>query len=423
MAGQSFSPEGSIIPFIMPEADYGLYIHFPFCLQRCRYCDFFSTEGMQKRIPAYVHALRREIGMAGGAGGSPFISSVFFGGGTPSLLEPRQAGIVLETIRQSFRLAADAEITLEANPGTVDPDRLEGFLEAGINRLSLGVQSADDTELSMLGRIHTFLMAEQTARDARRAGFKNLNLDLIFGLPGQSANSWPKILTRALALAPDHLSLYALTLERGTELARAVRCGKLPEPDEDAAAEMYERSEEILAAAGFRHYEISNWARDAAPNAGAGDTSTRSPDFPFYACRHNLRYWLNLPYLGFGAGAHGCAVGKRYANIRSVEKYIERMRAGKARRFPLTPAVSLSTRRVREEEMRETMWLGLRLTEAGVSRVGFRRRFDVDFGEFFRKEIDPTVAGGLLEWTRDGEALRLTPRGRLLGNQVFQLFV
>jgi oxygen-independent coproporphyrinogen-3 oxidase len=407
----------------MTDADYGLYLHFPFCLRHCRYCDFFSTEGLRKRIPAYVQALQREIGMAGRAGGSPAIGSVFFGGGTPSLLEPQQVGIVLDTVRRSFRLMPDAEITLEANPGTVDHSRLMGFLEAGVNRLSLGLQSADDAELSMLGRIHTFPVAERTVRDARRAGFKNLNLDLIFGLPNQSVNSWTGTLTCALALAPDHLSLYALTLERGTELARAVRCGELPEPDEDAAAEMYERSEEMLAAGGFRHYEISNWARDGAPAAGAGVSGARYPDFPFYACRHNLRYWLNQPYLGLGAGAHGCAMGKRYANIRSVEKYIERVRTEKPRRFPLTPAVSRSTRRSREEEMRETMWLGLRLTEAGVDRADYRRRFDVDFGEYFCKEIDPTVAGGLLEWTRDGDALRLTPRGRLLGNQVFQLFV
>jgi oxygen-independent coproporphyrinogen III oxidase len=412
-----------VIHFIMPEAEYGLYIHFPFCQRRCRYCDFFSTEGLRKRIPAYVHALRREIGMAGGAGGSPIISSVFFGGGTPSLLDPRQAGITLETIRRSFRLAPDAEITLEANPGTVEDGRLRGFLDAGVNRLSLGLQSADDAELRMLGRIHTYAGAERTYRDSRRAGFGNINFDFIYGLPGQTLAVWRKTLERALALAPDHLSLYALTLERGTELSRSVRRGMLPAPDEDAAADMYELAEEMLAAGGFRHYEISNWARDAAPAASAGENGTRSADFPSHACRHNLRYWLNLPYLGFGAGAHGCATGKRYANIRSVEKYIERMNTGGPRRFPLTPAVSRSTRRTREEEMRETMWLGLRLTEAGVSRAGFRRRFDLDFREIFRKEIDPTVAGGLLEWARDGDSLRLTPRGRLLGNQVFQLFV
>ncbi|MGB7539989.1 MAG: radical SAM family heme chaperone HemW [Anaerolineales bacterium] len=409
--------------FTMNAEPYGVYLHIPFCLRRCGYCDFFSTEGMGKRIPAYIRALTREIESAGGAGGTPFVDSVFFGGGTPSLLAPRSAGRLLDGIRKSFRLDPEAEITLEANPGTVDRDRLKAFHGTGINRLSLGVQSADDGELRMLGRVHLYAEAERTYRDARRAGFADINLDFIFGLPGQSVTSWTRTLGRALALAPEHLSLYALTLERGTELARAVRRGALPAPDADAAADMYERAEEMLAAAGYRHYEISNWARDAATVPDPGRGNRLAAFFPAYACRQNLRYWLNRPYLGFGAGAHGCAAGKRYANICSVEKYIERMRTGNARRFPLTPAASRSANQTREEELRETMWLGLRLTEAGVDREAYRIRFGEDYYDRFRKEIDSSIAGGLLEWTRNGEALRLTPRGRLLGNQVFQLFV
>jgi oxygen-independent coproporphyrinogen-3 oxidase len=407
----------------MTTTDYGLYLHIPFCLQRCRYCDFFSTEGMRTRIPAYVRALTHEIELAGGAGGNPSVDSVFFGGGTPSLLEPRHAGMVLESIRKAFQLDSEAEITLEANPGTVDHVRLKAFRGTGINRLSLGMQSADNGELRMLGRVHTHAEAERTYRDARRAGFTNINLDLIFGLPGQSVASWARTLGRALALAPEHLSLYALTLERGTELARAVRRGALPVPDGDVAADMYERAEEMLAAAGYRHYEISNWAQDAESVAAAGHANNPAAVFPASACRHNLRYWLNRPYLGFGAGAHGCAAGKRYANICSVEKYIDRMRTGSVRRFPLSPAVSHSTMQTHEDELRETMWLGLRLTEAGVDREAYRIRFGEDYYDRFRKEIDSSIGGGLLEWTRSAEALRLTPRGRLLGNQVFQLFV
>jgi oxygen-independent coproporphyrinogen-3 oxidase len=401
----------------------GLYLHFPFCLRRCRYCDFFSTEGMRKRIPAYVRALIREIEATGGAGGSPSVDSVFFGGGTPSLLDEKQVGALMETIQRAFDLAWDAEITIEANPGTVDGARLKAFREAGINRLSLGVQSADDDELRLLGRIHTFSDAVNSAKTARRAGFANLSLDLIFGLPGQTVTSWTQTLERALSLTPEHLSLYALTLERGTELARAVRRGALAAPDTDAAADMYERAEEMLASAGYRQYEISNWARDAEAAAASGRGNPTATDFPAFACRHNLRYWLIRPYLGFGAGAHGCAAGKRYRNIRSVEKYIARMQSGRARRFPLSPAVSRSVLHTREDELREAMWLGLRLTEAGVDRFTYQNRFGEDYYHRFREEIDSSIADGLLEWTRNGDALRLTPRGRLLGNRVFQLFV
>ncbi len=315
---------------------------------------------------------------------------------------------------------------MEANPGTVDSSRLALYRAGGINRLSLGVQSAGDDELRMLGRIHTYPEAVQAYEDARRAGFANISLDLIYGLPGQTVPTWERTLARALSLAPGHLSLYALTLERGTDLARAVRRGALPAPEEDAAADMYELAEEKLAAAGYRHYEISNWAKDGEAKTENGfgrSTDGEAAKFPKYACRHNLRYWLNLPYLGLGAGAHGCAAGRRYANVCSVEKYIERMRTDSTRRFPLSPAATRSRLRARDEEIRETMWLGLRLTEAGVEREAFCRRFEVDYYDRFPKEIDSSIADGLLEWTGQQKALRLTPRGRLLGNRVFRLFV
>jgi oxygen-independent coproporphyrinogen-3 oxidase len=409
----------------MPDEAYGLYLHFPFCIRRCAYCDFFSSEGRLRLLPPYVRALAREIAMAGAAGGNLPAGTVFFGGGTPSLLSPRQAELLLKTIRRSFRLGKNAEITLEANPGTLNRGRLAGFREAGINRLSLGLQSADDGELRMLGRIHTFADAQRTYRDARRAGWTNINLDLIFGLPGQSPAVWERTLDRALELAPEHLSLYALTLERGTRLARAVRRGALPAPEEDTAAEMYERAEEKLAAAGYRQYEISNWAIDRPPAAAWSAAGEEAPTgcFPRFACRHNLRYWLNQDYLGLGAGAHGCAASKRYANVCSIEKYIQRMQAGGRRAFPLTPAASRSTPRTRDEEIRETMWLGLRLTETGISHADYRRRFREDYYDRFRKEIDESIGNGLLEWAPKQDAIRLTRRGRLLGNRVFQLFV
>ena len=410
----------------MREVNYGLYLHIPFCLRRCGYCDFFSSVGKRRLLPGYVRALGDEMKMTGVAGEMPPVGSVYFGGGTPSLLDPGQPAFLLEKIRRTFRLAPDAEISIEANPGTLDGSRLQEYRKAGINRLSLGVQSADDGELQLLGRIHSFADAKRTCGDARRAGWTNLSLDLIYGLPGQTPAVWERTLDRALDFAPEHLSLYALTLERGTPLARVVRRGAIPAPDEDAAAEMYELAEEKLAVAGYRHYEISNWARDSARGSNPDPLRSieeRKSSFPRYACSHNLRYWLNLPYLGLGAGAHGCAAGRRYANIRSVEGYIERLRTGRGRRFPLTPASTRSHIRTRDEEMRETMWLGLRLTEAGVSREDYRSRFGEDYSDPFQKEIESSMKVGLLEWTDGERAIRLTRRGRLLGNRVFQLFV
>jgi oxygen-independent coproporphyrinogen-3 oxidase len=305
--------------------DLGLYFHIPFCQRRCGYCDFFSTEGKQKLLPGYMRTLIREVKMIGAAGERPRAGSVFFGGGTPSLIDPRQIANLMEEIRRAFRLSPGAEISLEANPGTVDYDRLALYRKAGINRLSLGVQSADNCELRMLERIHTFPGAVQAFNEARRAGFTNLSLDLIYGLPGQTVPVWERTLDCVLSLSPNHLSLYALTLERGTRLARAIRRGALPAPEEDTAADMYELAEEKLAAAGYRHYEISNWAKDGDGQTESeivGSTDAGKSRFPKFACKHNLRYWLNLPYLGLGAGAHGCAAGRRYANVSSVEKYI-----------------------------------------------------------------------------------------------------
>jgi oxygen-independent coproporphyrinogen III oxidase len=393
---------------------YGVYLHFPFCLRRCRYCDFFSTEGKTSLIEPYLHALGKEIATTGQAGGNPSVESMYFGGGTPSLLSPRRMDFLLKALRRAFALDPQAEISMEANPRTVDFAKLAAYRVAGINRLSLGMQSGIDEELKMLGRIHQSADTLKVFTDARRAGFENISLDLIFGLPGQTLAAWEQSLNFTLSLAPDHLSLYALTLERGTELARQVRCGNLPVPDEDAAAEMYELASDRLAGAGYLQYEISNWARPGV--ADSGDT------FPRFACRHNLRYWQNQPYLGLGAGAHGCAKGRRYANIRSVEKYIQRMESARSRRFPLTAAAVTSRRRSREADMRETMWLGLRLTHAGVSRRDFQSRFSEDFQDAFRPAVEESIAEGLLVW--DGEdRLRLTARGRLLGNRVFSRFV
>ena len=381
-----------------------LYLHIPFCAHRCAYCDFNTYAGQEDSIPAYVEALGREIRAV--AGSSPErlgVHTVFFGGGTPSLLNAAQFETIFESIRASFDLTADAEISLEANPGTLSFVYLQDLHSLGFNRLSLGVQSAHPDELHLLERIHDYFDVVEAVAWARRAGFDNVNLDLIFGLPEQTLERWRSTVKLVLGLKPEHLSLYALTLEHGTPFGRWAAQGLLPLPDPDAAADMYEWSEDALDAAGYGHYEISNWA------------------LPGRECLHNLQYWRNLNYLGLGAGAHGYAARVRYSNVLRIKTYVDRCAAGAAARFPLSPAVVNSHRPTVREEMQETMITGLRLTREGVSASAFRERFGVTLTEAFGTEIESLAGFGLLEWS--GDRLRLTVRGRLLGNQVFVRFV
>ncbi|HRE25055.1 MAG TPA: radical SAM family heme chaperone HemW, partial [Anaerolineales bacterium] len=285
---------------------YSLYLHIPFCQVRCAYCDFNTYAGLDDLITPYSRALAAEVEGVGEAGGRPMAHTVFFGGGTPSLLPLGDLSRVLDAIRASFHLAADAEITLEANPGTVTRDYLFGLRALGVNRLSFGVQSTHPHELRLLDRMHLFGDAAQAVSWARAAGFDDLNLDLIFALPHQTLDRWRQTVERTLALGPDHISAYALSLEHGTPMRAWVYRGLLPLPDPDVAADMYLLADELLVRNGFEQYEISNWSR------------------PGRACRHNLQYWRNEPYLGFGAGAHGYAQGQRYANVLAPTAYIER---------------------------------------------------------------------------------------------------
>lgn len=387
---------------------YSLYLHIPFCRHRCAYCDFNTYAGLEHLRAAYVQALVAEVRWLGQTAPARLpIHTVYFGGGTPSLLTPAQVEQVLTAVADAFALAADAEITLEANPGTLEAAQLRALRAVGVNRLSLGVQSAHPEELRLLERLHDYSLVTRTVAAARRAGFDNLNLDLMFGLPGQPLDRWQRTLELVLALAPEHLSLYALTLEHGTPMAAWVSRGLLPAPEEDTVAAMYEWAMARLEAAGYRQYEISNWAR------------------PGYACRHNLQYWRNWPYLGLGAGAHGWAAGVRTVNVRAPAAYIERLNHPPDRplAFPRTPATVQAHPVTRREEMAETMMMGLRLTEEGVSRRAFAARFGQPLEAVYGAEIERLVAWGLLTWSADGDRLRLTPRGRLLGNQVFMAFV
>ncbi len=387
-------------------APVSLYLHFPFCQQRCSYCDFNTYAGQEPLIRPYLRALEAEVRWLGQTAPARLpVHTVYFGGGTPSLAPLDGLERVLQAIAEVFDLNEAVEITLEANPGTVDLDYLRGLRSLGFNRLSFGVQSAHPEELRLLGRIHDYPTVTQSVAWARKAGFANLNLDLIYGLPGQPLARWQRTLELALGLRPEHLSLYALTLEHGTPLAAWVAQGLLPPPDDDVAATMYEWAGERLDQAGYRQYEISNWAR------------------PGYACRHNLQYWRNEPYLGLGAGAHGWVAGVRTVNVRAPGAYIQRMaHPPAALPFPRTPATVEARALSSQEEMEETMMMGLRLTEEGVSDERFAQRFGLPLEQAFGEPIARLTALGLLEWA-PGARLRLTPKARLLGNVVFREFV
>ncbi|HID62180.1 MAG TPA: radical SAM family heme chaperone HemW [Anaerolineae bacterium] len=385
-----------------------LYIHIPFCRAKCAYCDFNSYPGLDHLFERYGRALQREMRWLGRKR-SLKADTIYLGGGTPTVLPLALLGEVLDACREHFTIAEGAEITVEANPGTVDGDYLAGLREIGVNRLSLGVQSFCDDELRLLGRIHTAAQAIETCHLARETGFGNVNLDLIYGLPRQTLSDWQAIrpcswqatLQQAIHLRPDHLSLYCLSVEEGTPLERRIARRELPAPDPDRAAEMYTLAEEALDRAGYVHYEISNWAQ------------------PGHECRHNLTYWRNRSYLGLGAGAHSYFDQKRWYNILSPAEYITRLEADWQRPFP--PAVEEVEEIGEVLEMAETMILGLRLVQEGVRLADFRERFGRELMAVYGREIREMEQAGLLEV--DGERVRLTARGRLLGNEVFQQFL
>lgn len=390
-----------------PAVPYAVYLHIPFCVHRCGYCDFNTYAGLEDLIPAYTAALCREIALVAQSAGERLpVHTIFFGGGTPSLLSEAQLESILRSLAEAFDWQPGIEISLEANPGTVSLASLQAMRRLGVNRLSLGMQSAHPGELRLLERQHDYPEVVRAVTAARQAGFDNLNLDLIYGLPEQELTTWQNSLELALGLHPEHLSLYALSIEHGTPLKRWANRGLIPEPDPDLAAEMYEWADAHLAAAGYEQYEISNWSK-AQP------------------CRHNLQYWRGLPYLGLGAGAHGYARGARTANVLAPAAYITRLKEGEPQEFPSTPATASLTPVDRQAEIGETMMMGLRLTQEGVSEADFQARFGQKLEEIFAGEITELQGYGLLEWAEEApqRRLRLTSGGRLLGNQVFMRFI
>jgi oxygen-independent coproporphyrinogen III oxidase len=404
---------------VMTDNPVAVYIHIPFCHHRCSYCDFNIYAGMKSLYTPYVEAVAKEIEMTAAQVGRVRVPSIYFGGGTPSLLPADLIGGLLIAVRTVFAVDDEAEVTLEANPqppreasrdaGSKMQETAFAHLRTlGINRISLGVQSSHEDELQLLRRGHSFADAVAAYEAARQAGFENVNLDLIYGLPDQPIETWRTTLERVIALQPDHISAYSLQIEPRTSMLRWVQTGRVPEPEEEAAAAMYELTHEALAQAGFEHYEISNWAKAGKRE---GETERRREAF---RSAHNLVYWRNEPYFGFGCGAHSSFAGRRYSNVLHPREYIDRIQQK-------GEAVVEVEEIDRALEMGETQMLGLRLIEEGVERARFKERFDVELDEVYDAAIARLIEQGLLE--SDAERIRLTVRGRLLGNRVFAEFL
>ena len=365
----------------MVDSSAGLYVHFPYCVSICPYCDFDRQATGFASIPRYVDAVAREIRDQPRRA----VHSIFFGGGTPSLMQPDQVARLLAAAAETFEVRPDAEITLEANPGECDPDRLAGFRSAGVNRLSIGVQSLDDATLAHLGRRHSAQEARAAFRSARAAGFDNVNLDFMLGLAGMTTDSWLATLEGALELAPEHLSCYILTVDERVPMGRDVARGRLTLPDEAAVAEQYEATGWRLAAAGYGRYEISNWAR------------------PGRASRHNLTYWRDEPYVGVGAGAAGWTDGTRTKNTPLPRRYMASVQAGAVERVE-------EDRPDPATQARDFLALGLRLRE-GVDPRRFEERFGATLPEALGSTLAELLDAGCLEWS--GGRLRVTS-GRVL---------
>jgi oxygen-independent coproporphyrinogen-3 oxidase len=379
---------------------FGVYIHIPFCSHICPYCDFNTYSGQEALIPRYVTALERDLDSRSSELADRAASSIFLGGGTPSLLTGEQIARILAVCRGKFEVIREAEITIEANPNNVDERYFADLLEAGVNRLSLGVQTTDRRGLRMLGRQHEAADAEAAFLAARRAGFDNISLDLIFGWPGQTLDQWKCDLSAVQhwgGSGPDHLSLYSLIVEPGTPMFDAVERGILSVLDEDSTADLYEVAMEMLADAGYSHYEVANWARPAARMSS-----------------HNAIYWRSGDYLGVGAGAHETIAGRRTLSHLLPRTYVEAVEAGRS------PAANIEQLEHRVQ-IGETMMLGLRLLDEGVSNAEFVLRHGVELDEAFGETIAELNGLGMIE--RLPDRVRLTRRGLMLANDVCARFL
>ena len=387
--------------------EISLYFHIPFCRRRCGYCDFNTFAGMNQYIPAYVKALCSEVeAVLVHAPKELSAHTLYFGGGTPSLLHADDFARVFESVRKFVSIPDGAEISLEANPETVTRDGIKTLREVGFTRISFGMQSAAKRDLHVLDREHDNRSILNAVLWSQQAGIKHINLDLIFGIPGQSLESWQRTLDLSTGLGVDHFSIYSLILENGTRLKRWVDRGLLQKPDDDLAADMYLKTMELLERKGFSQYEISNWARTVDDE-----------------CRHNLQYWRYLPYLGFGAGAHGFWQDTRTENVGSIADYISRIQKNNQANFPAGQAIRQTSRLNLRDRLQENMMVSLRLAREGVCISQLEELYKVKIIEQFDAQIRKLTRQGLLELAENGEVLRLTHKGRLFGNRVFLEFI
>ena len=373
-----------------PQGPGGVYIHIPFCSRRCSYCDFATVAGRDHDLPPYLEALTREI-ESFQSGAHETVDTVFFGGGTPSRLTGEQVSDLLRTVRNRFHVLPGAEITMESNPEDLTPRALTGFREAGIGRIAIGVQSLDPGVLQAVGRGHDGSRALQAVQDAGNAGIGQVAVDLIAGLPGEEPGGWRKTLNRLIAMQPDHFSVYLLETDKDTPLSRSMQAGRTACPEDDALADVWEQTTDHLDSAGYRQYEISNYAR------------------PGSVCRHNLKYWQDLPYAGFGLGAHAYFRGERRGNRKDLDGYFADLGAGR-------DPVAERDRWHPVRRLEEALFMGLRLNE-GIDAGRIGARYGLDLAVAYRAVWETAEEEGLV--VRSGSRIRLTRAGQLRSNVVF----
>ena len=371
----------------------GIYIHVPFCVKKCAYCDFYSCTALNQ-IPEYVDALIDEMNMAPAF--SFHADTIYLGGGTPSLLEPTQIHRLIDATCKRFSVASHPEITIEANPGTVNFQKLAGYRKAGVNRINIGVQSFSDPALEFLSRIHSSADAICAVETARSAGFDNIGLDLIYGLPGQNKRSWQSDLQAATRLAPQHLSCYMLTYEPGTQMENNLINGRFRSLPDTTVGALFELTVGYLKSEGFDQYEVSNFSTSF---------QTRS--------RHNQKYWTHAPYLGFGPSAHSLMEKRRFWNVRYLEPYLHKIGQG-------TPPLEETEELTRRQLLMETLYLRLRCAD-GISIAAFEREFNIEFRQFFSTVIAGYEAEGILDIA--GNQCRLTQKGMLFADGVAARFI
>ncbi len=395
--------------------DLGIYIHIPFCIKKCSYCDFNSYSSMEGIINEYVEAVKKEFSLYSPELKDYGIISIFFGGGTPTILESGQLIVILELCRRLFNLTTDAEITIEANPETFTADKLSELRKGGFNRISIGVQSFNDRFLKKLGRIHDSKKAYQGILSARDAGFKNISIDLMFGIPDETLSDWESDIKTAIELNPEHISTYNLTIEKGTLFEKLYSEAKASHclPDEDRQLEMYEKGIELLIKSGYEHYEISNFAKHGKK------------------CLHNQIYWRNEEYLGIGAGAYSYINGERRWNLKNPMEYIEAIKSEELRvkkgvlqnsklKAQSSQLISGSERLEMKGVMGETIMMGLRMLE-GINLQNFKKRFGVEIKSTFSDVISRLLSNNLIIF--DNGNLKLTHKGLLFYNDVSAEFL